>query len=72
MLFDPRHRGILGRQMPKGPAPSVALLGLWSTPAYPYIHDPFGLDEQYFEACFDRIDSAIVGLIAELRSRQSE
>jgi protein-tyrosine phosphatase len=44
----------------------LTLLGLWASPRRPHIHDPFSLDEAYFETCFDIIDSAIDGISERL------
>jgi protein-tyrosine-phosphatase/peptidoglycan/xylan/chitin deacetylase (PgdA/CDA1 family) len=41
----------------------VTLLGLWSTPPRPYIHDPFGHRESYFQACFSVIEAAVDGMV---------
>lgn len=38
------------------------LLGRWCSPAFPYLHDPYGLSDAYFNACFDRIDQALTRL----------
>lgn len=38
------------------------LLGRWCSPAFPYLHDPYGLNEAYFNICFDRIDQALLRL----------
>lgn len=46
-----------------GETPQVTLLGLWSTRKRPYLHDPYGLEGNYWNTCFDVIDSA-VGTIA--------
>ncbi|SEM88654.1 protein-tyrosine phosphatase [Nitrosospira multiformis] len=39
------------------------LLGRWCSPTFPYLHDPYGLSDTYFTACFDRIDQALTHLI---------
>jgi protein-tyrosine phosphatase len=38
------------------------LLGRWCSPAFPYLHDPYGLDDAYFDICFNRIDQALARL----------
>jgi protein-tyrosine phosphatase len=38
------------------------LLGRWCSPVFPYLHDPYGLNEPYFNICFDRIDQALTRL----------
>ena len=38
----------------------ITMLGLWSQHTRrPYIHDPYGLSQAYFDSCFSRIDNAI-------------
>jgi protein-tyrosine phosphatase len=41
----------------------VDLLGRWCTPSFPYIHDPYGLNDAYFNICFDRIDRSLACLV---------
>jgi hypothetical protein len=40
----------------------LTLLGLWCSPERPYLQDPFGLAEAYFQNCFSFIDSAVEGI----------
>ena len=44
----------------------VTLLGLWSTPERPHLHDPHGLSDDYFRTCFRLIDSAVAAMLARL------
>jgi protein-tyrosine phosphatase len=37
----------------------TTLLGLWATPPRPHLEDPYGLSLEYFDTCFDVIDSAV-------------
>ncbi len=48
----------LGRQYP------CTLLGLWATPALPYVHDPYGGGEEYFRSCFGVIKMSACGVAA--------
>ncbi len=41
----------------------VDLLGRWCSPSFPYIHDPYGLNDTYFNICFDRIDQSLARLV---------
>ena len=41
---------------------SLTLLGLWSWPITPYIHDPYSNDEWYFDTCFSYIQDSVRGL----------
>jgi protein-tyrosine phosphatase len=38
------------------------LLGLWTHPMLPHLHDPFELDDAYMLTCLRRIDVAVSGL----------
>ena len=40
----------------------VSLLGLWSAPRRPHIHDPYRLDPRYFQTVFRVIDTALAWL----------
>lgn len=67
--MEPRQaRGMLHR--PPAVPCQVTLLGLWSQPRRPYIHDPHHLSEAYWERCFDVIDSGVLR-IADLMGRRS-
>jgi protein-tyrosine phosphatase len=48
----------------------VSLLGLWSTPSRPHIHDPHTLAAEYFQTCFAAIKSGVDGLATQLRARR--
>ncbi len=45
-------------------APQVTLLGLWIDPAVPYIADPFGCEDDYFQTCYSRIDAGVSAILA--------
>lgn len=50
------------------PVPSqLTLLGLWSRPVRPHIHDPHRLSDAYWERCFDVIDSAVLTIAERMR-----
>ncbi len=48
-------------------AVQVTLLGLWSRPARPHIHDPQRLGDPYLERCLDVIDQAAASLAGRSR-----
>jgi protein-tyrosine phosphatase len=50
---------------PRVAALPTSLLGLWSSPVRPHIHDPYGLGDDYFSNCFAVIVSAIDRLAAQ-------
>ncbi len=40
------------------------LLGRWTRPMLPHLHDPYGLDDRYMATCLARIDKAIGRLVS--------
>ena len=44
------------------------LLGLWADPKLPYLHDPYGAVNEYFNKCFSTIDSAGMALCEKMKS----
>lgn len=57
LVFEPAQlsevRGRLGNR------PAVGLLGIWARPRRPYIQDPYGRSDRYFQQCFAVIDASI-------------
>ncbi len=49
------------------PADSIALLGHWAAPHRIHLHDPHVLSDAYFRTCFNLLQSAVHGLVADLR-----
>ena len=41
------------------PKAQIALLGQFARPPRPYLHDPYGLDADYWQTCLDVIDDAL-------------
>jgi protein-tyrosine phosphatase len=39
------------------------LLGRWTRPMLPHLHDPYKLDDSYMMTCLRRIDRAVTGLV---------
>jgi protein-tyrosine phosphatase len=48
-----------------------SLLGLWTLPPTPHLHDPFSLSDAYFLTCFRRIETAVDRLAAEFSALRS-
>lgn len=44
----------------------IGLLGCWSLPRRPHIHDPHGMSREYFHTCFVAIASGVERLAARL------
>lgn len=53
------------------PKESISLLGYWATPIRIHLHDPHTLSEAYFKTCFSLINSAVLGLVTEMRAANS-
>ena len=45
------------------------LLGLWSRPILPYIQDPYGSKQPYFETCFNYIQSSVNELAKKIKNK---
>jgi len=43
------------------------LLGLWDRPMLPYLHDPYGATNEYFNKCFSSIDGAVMALCEKIQ-----
>ncbi len=53
----------LGRQY------TCTLLGLWSEPIRPYVHDPYGRGEEYFRNCFNIIEKSARRIASNVREK---
>jgi protein-tyrosine phosphatase len=40
------------------------LLGRWTRPMLPHLHDPYGLDDRYMATCLHRIEQAVARLVS--------
>jgi protein-tyrosine phosphatase len=66
VVMEPRQVRTIARFLPSVPC-QLTLLGLWSRPPRPHIHDPHRLSEAYWEECFDVIDSAVRTIADRMR-----
>jgi protein-tyrosine phosphatase len=64
LVMEPRHLREVNARLYKKERPATALLGLLATPSYAYIHDPFGLSEDYFRRCAGVVENAVKALAA--------
>lgn len=64
ILFEAAHRAETRRRV--GARMPCELLGIWSRPIRPHIHDPYGRSARYFQHCFDLIDANIAKLIEHM------
>lgn len=47
----------------RGDGAQVTLLGLWTSPRRPHLHDPHGLSDAYFRTCFRLIETGVAALL---------
>ena len=66
IVFEPAQLVEVRRRIGDGVV--VNLLGIWSRPSRPYIHDPYGLSDRYFQQCFSVIDANITEIVARMKS----
>lgn len=45
---------------------NYTLLGLWSEPVLPYLHDPYGTTPEYFERCFTYIEKSVNEIVSKI------
>jgi len=66
LAMEPRQGPLVVARFAAAPC-QITLLGLWSTPRRPHIHDPHRLSEAYFDRCYAVIDSAIAAIGERMR-----
>ena len=69
IAMEPLQVEFLGRHL--GRKYNCTLLGLWSKPALPYIHDPYGLGEAYFKTCFSIIERSTREIVKHAAAKRN-
>ena len=64
IVFEPTQLREIRRRF--GVGARSTLLGIWSQPLRPYIHDPYGSSDRYFNQCFGVIDGNIAKLVEHM------
>ena len=59
--FDAVLRRIVNRRV------SVTLLGIWSRPIRPYIPDPYGQNDEFFQGCYAAIDAYVLEVVRRMK-----
>lgn len=68
VAMEPRQGMVLQDMVERSTAKmQVTLLGLWAAHPRPYIADPYGRGDAYFQNCFSFIDAAVERLAARCR-----
>lgn len=47
------------------------LLGLWKSPVRPYVHDPYGSTNEYFENCFEYIEKSVHEITGKIKAKRN-
>lgn len=61
IVFEPVQLHAVRRRCPDRDL-AVTLLGIWSEPMRPHMHDPYGRSDRYFQECFGLIDRNVATL----------
>lgn len=72
VCMEPSQALLIRKMVGKDNAQQVTLLGLWSDNRRPYLQDPYGLSEGYWNTCLNIIDSAIVNISHYFKCTQNE
>ncbi len=64
VVFEPGQLADLQRRF--GEQIPMSLLGVWSCPSRPHVHDPYGGSDRYFQECFSVIDENIAKLVEHM------
>lgn len=69
--MEPEQGRQLAALYARHPEVQVTLLGLWSRPLRPHLHDPKDLLDPYFDTVFGVIDDAIARIRIDLERRDA-
>lgn len=67
VAMEPWQADLVAARHADDPSVQVTLLGLWTRPRRPHLHDPHTLCADYFATCFRLIDSGVDAILARLR-----
>jgi len=70
VAMEPWHADALSRLDSLSGA-QITLLGLWGTSRRPYIQDPYGRSDAYFQRCFDVIDTSLESMLQRIQKNSS-
>lgn len=65
IAFEPQQLSDIPARRIEGVS-GTTLIGVWAKPASPYIQDPFGRSDRYFQRCFSMIDENLLELTRHL------
>jgi protein-tyrosine phosphatase len=65
IVFEPSQLSAIHQRCGAGPL-TTSLMGIWAQPSRPYIRDPYGASDRYFQQCFALIDANVHQLATRL------
>lgn len=65
-VFEPQQLFEIRRRIGNR-AVSLTLLGIWASPISPYIQDPYGQNDRFFQRCYSAIDTYVLELIRRMK-----
>ena len=65
VVFEPRQLIDVRRLMRNRPV-SITLLGIWSKTTSPYIHDPYGQSDEFFQRTYAAIDAYVMEVVRRI------
>lgn len=68
IAFEPAHLIEISKRC--GDRAATSLLGIWVRPIRPYIQDPYGRSDRYFQQCFSVIDANVAELVKRMTGRR--
>ena len=68
IVFEPGQ--LIEAQGHCGMRSQITLLGLWARPRHPWLQDPYGRSDRYFQQCFSVIDAAVHDLVKKVDRRE--
>jgi protein-tyrosine phosphatase len=66
LVMEIRQAHELRRRLGQRDDVQICLLGMWTRPIMPHLHDPFTLSDAYFDTSFRRVEQAVDKLAASL------
>jgi protein-tyrosine phosphatase len=70
LVFEPRQLHAVEARCGRGP--TITLAGLWVNPVRPYVSDPYGRSDRYFQECFGVIDASVTALVSRINAARND
>jgi protein-tyrosine phosphatase len=69
VAMEPWHAAYIEEYF--GGSVPCTLLGLWNSPVYPHIQDPYGCTKTYFDHCFSFIERSVCRITCEIKETKA-